>query len=81
MSHPAQQAVDRLSDELHGILANKGVKPGDSLWFEAQAKGTALSMLRGMIQVGAHEDPVAAEAYRRSIHVKGLVNGEEALDG
>lgn len=79
--HPAQQAERALNEEVLALLANKAVKPGDARWFEMQAKGTALSMLRGMIQVGAHMDPSAAEKYRRSIHVKGLVNGEDVLDG
>lgn len=75
MAHPAQLAADRLKDEVHSLLSSKGIKPGDTKWFEMQAKGAALSMLRGMIAAGAHSNPQAAEAYRRAIRVKGDLNG------
>lgn len=75
MTHPAKLAEDRLADEVHRLVSSKAVKPGSTLWFEMQAKGCALSMLRGMIACGAHTDPQAAELYRRSIRVKGDVNG------
>jgi hypothetical protein len=80
MSHPAEQAVQRLANEVHSLISNKGVKPGDTRWYELQAKGCALSMLRGMIQAGAHTNPSAAEAYRKSIRVKGLLNGDDPFE-
>lgn len=81
MSHPAQQAADRLNDEVHSLISAKSVKAGDTRWFELQAKGCALSMLRGMIASGAHTNPQAAEAYRKSIKVKGYLNGEDPFEG
>jgi hypothetical protein len=75
VAHPAQLAADRLHAEVMQLAGNSGVRPGDTRWFELQAKGCALSMLRGMLATGAHESPAAAEAYRKSIHVKGLLNG------
>lgn len=81
MSHPAEQAADRLHREVLALVSNKGVKPGDTRWFEMQAKGAALSLLRGMIASGAHTNPQAAEAYRKSIKVKGDLNGgQDALE-
>lgn len=80
MSHPAEQAEKRLHEEVHSLLSNKGVRAGDTRWFELQAKGCALSMLRGMIASGAHTNPQAAEAYRKSIRVKGDLNGYDPFD-
>ena len=80
MAHPAEQAAARLNDEVYAMVSNKGIKPGDTRWFELQAKGTALSMLRGMIAAGAHTNPQAAEAYRKSIRVKGLLNGQDPFE-
>jgi hypothetical protein len=76
MSHPAEQAIERLHSEVMNLVSSKGVKPGDTRWFEMQAKGCALSMLRGMVACGAHTNPQAAEAYRRSVKVKGDLNGD-----
>lgn len=66
MTHPARQAADRLHSEVMTSLADNSIKAGDTRWFEMQAKGHALSMLRGMMSIGAHESPAAAELFRKA---------------
>lgn len=72
MNHPAEQAAMLLRSEVDALLSDKSVRPGTVKWFVLQAKGCGLSMLNGMVQVGAHNDPVTAEIYRKSIPVKGI---------
>lgn len=74
MDHPAVLAMKALETEVMRLVGDKSVQPGTQRWFEMQAKGCALSMLRGMIDVGAHNDPRAAESYRKAIPVKSLPN-------
>lgn len=70
--HPAEFAERALAEEVLNLQTDRSVRPGTVRWFELQAKGCALSMLRGMIAAKAHENPEAADLYRRSIKVKGL---------
>lgn len=74
--HPAEHAEHLLNAEVMQLLADPGVKVGSVRWFEMHAKGCALSMLRGMIQAGAHQDPEAAVAYRKRIKVKNFEPSE-----
>jgi hypothetical protein len=71
--HPAEVAERSLTEEVHRSLADPSIKPGTPLWFELQAKGCALSMLRGMIAANQHHTPQSAERYRRRVLVKNLL--------
>lgn len=78
--HPAEFAIQHLKDEVEALVGRR-VKPGTMAWFELQAKGMALSMLRGMVADGAHVLPEAAERYRKRIKVKNPPELEEPVNG
>lgn len=65
MAHPAEQAAEEIDAKLGLMRADKDVKPGNARWFEMQALGFGLTMLRQMIQAGAHMDERDAVAFRK----------------
>lgn len=79
--HAAELAEQALAAEVLDLQTTKALKPGSQRWFELQAKGCGLSMLRGMISAGAHSSPEAAELYRKRIPVKGFEGEPEDAGG
>ena len=64
---PAEQAAEAIDAQLGALRADKYVKYGTSRWFEMQALGFGLSMLRRMIKAGAHLDQNKAMAFRKAL--------------
>jgi len=62
--HPAVQAMEQLRGEIDQIIMNPAIRPGTKDWYKMQAWGFGLSMLRRAMDIGAHNDPVAFEAFR-----------------
>lgn len=79
--HPAESAERALASEVYDLQSDRATVPGSIRWFELQAKGCALSMLRGMIAAGEHTNPEAAELYRKRIRVKDLEPEEKVPYG
>lgn len=80
MSHPVEDAVKLLEMEVYNLQSDHATRPGAVRWFQLQAKGCALSMLRGMIQANMHHSSESAELYRQAIKVKGFTAEELGVE-
>lgn len=66
MPEPIDIAIASIKNQAYVLLK---ARPLSAAWFELQAKGLGLSMLRGMKAAGVQGDEVLANEYRKNIPV------------